>query len=141
MQAWVHWRYFHFFCNMIRIAVSNLPLVAIVTATAPTRPPTRPPTIPAIAILLSIVNLKCLSKVYQCPLMSFENLRFTGVLRTLVESTSTKLVFLHRLFLASGIILVVFICLDSFHQILRIKIYKYYVIHICHIFCVLRAKD
>ena len=58
----VHWRCFHFLCNMIRIAVSNLPLVAIVTATAPTRPPTRPPTTPAIAILLSIVNLKCLSK-------------------------------------------------------------------------------
>ena len=141
MQACVHWRYFHVFCNMIRIAVSNLPLVASVTATAPTRPPTRPPTTPAIAILLSIVNLKCLSKVYQCPLMSFENLRFTGVLWILVESTSTKLVFLHRLFLASGIILVVFICLDSFNQILRIKIYKYYAIHVCHIFCVLRAKD
>ena len=78
---------------------------------------------------------------YQCPLMSFENLRFTGVLWILVESTSTKLVFLHRLFLASGIILVVFICLDSFNQILRIKIYKYYVIHVCHIFCVIRAKD
>ena len=44
-------------------------------------------------------------------------------------------------FLASGIILVVFICLDSFNQILRIKIYKYYAIHVCHIFCVLRAKD
>ena len=78
---------------------------------------------------------------YQCPLMSFENSPVHRCVVDLGGEYINRTGFPTPAFLASGIILVVFICLDSFNQILRIKMYKYYVIHICHIFCVLRAKD
>ena len=78
-----------------------LPLVAKVTATAPTSPPTIPPTIPATASLLSIIKqLQFLSKLRN------RNFLFSShcgshrcVAKDAVDQESTsELVFVHRLF-------------------------------------------